>query len=317
MPSGRGAADEVPSTQRAPRGLGARLEWPPGRCEVVEVVEAVVTVPGAEPFSAPGAGERARIGLVVTHGFTASPVDTRGLGQHLAAEGYRVEVPLLPGHGTHHRDLGRTRYADWIGALERTVTSLRSGGAEAVVLVGHSLGATLSLDLASRDPSAPIAGVVAINAQLLDRTGALARLTPVLQYLAPYVPRDLAGLPTDDIAKPGVSEQAYATVPAKAARSLLVELPRIRAQLAALTAPLLVAVSPQDHTVDPANSRELATLAGSVDVEELRCERSYHVPLIDYDAALLTEAVVAFVARVGDAGARPEHEHPRSRPTEG
>jgi carboxylesterase len=105
-------------------------------------------------------------------------------------------------------------------------------------------------------------------------------------------------MPSDDIAKPGVEEGAYGTVSARAVQSLLVELPRIREQLPSLTAPLLVAWSPQDHTVDPAGSILLQELVGSADVTEVRCERSYHVPQLDYDAEMLAEAIVDFVARV-------------------
>src|SRR5690606_28550399 len=85
------------------------------------VADAVVSIEGAEPWSAAGTGERARTGVVVLHGFTGNPNSTRPLGERLAAEGYRVEVPRLPGHGTDVRDLGRTRYADWVAAAEEVV----------------------------------------------------------------------------------------------------------------------------------------------------------------------------------------------------
>jgi carboxylesterase len=259
-------------------------------------VDAVVTIPGAEPWSARGEGERAKVGVVVVHGFTANPLGTRPLGQRIAAEGYTVEVPCLPGHGTTIRDFGRSRYADWYRALEHTVDHL-APGCDRIVLVGHSMGGTLSLDLASRRP-AGIAGVVAINAQVSQPVQPLAKVAPILQYLLPYVPRDLGGLPGNDIAKPGVEEGAYAFVSAKAAQSLIVELPRIRQQLPSLTAPLLVAWSPQDHSVPPENSVVLQELAGSEDVTEVRCERSYHVAQLDYDAEMLGQAIVGFIGRV-------------------
>jgi carboxylesterase len=259
-------------------------------------VDAVVTIPGAEPWSARGEGARGQVGVVVTHGFTANPLGTRPLGQRLAAEGYTVEVPCLPGHGTNFRDLGRSRYADWYGALEHVVDHLASG-CDRIVLVGHSMGGTLSLDLASRRPD-DVAGVVAINAQVSDPVQPLAKLAPVLQYVLPYLPRDLAGLPSDDIAKPGVEEGAYATISARAAQSLIEQLPRIRRQLPSLTAPLLVAWSPQDHSVPPENSIVLQELVGSSDVTALRCDRSYHVPQLDYDADKLATAIAGFVARV-------------------
>lgn len=259
------------------------------------MVDAVVDAEVA-PLSLPGRGERAAVGVVVTHGFTGNPRATRPLGRALAGAGYRVEVPRLPGHGTHHRDLGATRYADWYGEVDAAVTRLGTE-CERIVLVGHSMGGTISLDLAARRPD-DVTAVVPICAQVLDRTEFLARIAPLLQHVIPYVPRDLAGLPTDDIARPGVDEGAYAMVPAKAAQSILRELPRIRATLPTLRQPVLVVSAPNDRTVDPRNSRHIVELLAGTDVRELVCERSYHVVPLDYDAELLTERVLDFVRDV-------------------
>lgn len=259
-------------------------------------VEAVVSIPGAEPWSAAGSGERGAVGVIVTHGFTGNPASTRPLGQRLAAEGFSVEVPVLPGHGTDHHDLARTRYSDWVGAVERLVDHLRPR-LEYLILVGHSMGGTLSLDIASRRPT-EIDAVVSINAPLTDRGGLLATLSPLLQYLVPSVPRGLAGMPPNDVARPGVRELAYDRVPARAAHSLLVELPRIRAQLLDLTQPLLVVRSLVDHTVPPRDGLELQELVGSADVREMLCERSYHVVMLDHDGPAVEAAVVEFVTDV-------------------
>ena len=77
---------------------------------------------------------------------------------------------------------------------------------------------------------------------------------------------------------------------------MIAELPRVRSQLLDLVQPLLVIRSPADHTVPPDNSTELVELVGSGDVRELVCDRSFHIPQIDYDAEKVEEAVVAFVA---------------------
>ncbi|MFA9429255.1 alpha/beta hydrolase [Egicoccus sp. AB-alg2] len=257
-------------------------------------MDAIVSIEGAEPWTSRGTGERADIGIVVTHGFTGNPLATRPIGQWFAAEGYAVEVPLLPGHGTSVRDLGATRYADWYDALSRTVDHL-AGGCSRIVLVGHSMGGTLSLDYASAHPDR-VAAVAVVNPQVSDPIQPLAKVAPVLQYLLPYLPRDLAGLPSNDIARPGVAEGAYPLVSARAAQSLISQLRRIRAQLVDLTQPLFVAWSPDDHTVPAENAKNLQQLVASVDVATLVCERSYHLPQLDYDAERLRGALLEFVA---------------------
>jgi carboxylesterase len=254
------------------------------------------TIEGAEAWSATGEGARGRIGVAVVHGFTGNPNSTRPVAERLHREGYTVEVPLLPGHGTTVKDMARTRYADWRGEVERVLDDL-AGRCDQIVLVGLSMGGTLALDLAGARAE-DVAGVVAINAQLLDPEQVLAKVAPILQYVAPIVPRELAGLPSDDIAKPGADERAYAKVPAKAAQSLIRELPRVRAQLLDVRAPVLVAYAPQDHSVPARNSQAIREYLGTSDVTELVLERSYHVATLDYDAELLEDAIVAFVERV-------------------
>lgn len=254
---------------------------------------------GAEEWSSPGADSD--VGVVVVHGFTTNPVSTRPLGEAIAAHGYAVEVPRLPGHGTHWRDLARTRYADWRRKVEATFEDL-AGRCRAVVLVGHSMGGTISLDIAARrcrsGRAEPLAGVAVINAQVLDRTDPLARANVVLQHLIPAAPRHLVRLPPNDIARPGADERAYMMVPAKAGYSVQRELPRVRRSLPDVTVPVLVAWSPQDHTVPPRNSRAIAELVGTGDVDELRLDRCYHVAQLDHEADLLADRIVAFVGRV-------------------
>jgi carboxylesterase len=259
-----------------------------------------VAVPGAEPLSARGSGARGATGVVVVHGFTANPVGTRPLGQRLAAAGYSVEVPLLPGHGTSPRDLATTRYDDWRGTVENALDTL-ARGCDTLVLVGHSMGGSITLDLAASGRHR-LAGAVAVNALVLERRELLARLAPLLQYVVPFVPRDAAGMPSDDLAKPGVDEHAYAWVSARAAQSFIAQLPRIRQGLASITCPVLVATSPEDHTVDPANGAAIVEgLTAATRVETVTCTRSYHVPLLDYDAEMLEEQILTFVGAVSGA----------------
>jgi carboxylesterase len=252
-------------------------------------------IPGAEPWSSRGSGKRAAVGIVVVHGFTGCPVSTRPLGERLAESGFAVEVPRLPGHGTHVLDLVRTRYRDWREEAERVFHDLKSR-TQACLLVGLSMGGTLVLDMATQLRG--VAGVVSINAQVLERDDIGSRLAPVLSKLIPVAPAGLAGLAKNDCAN-GADEKAYPWVAPGAGYSMLRELPRIRSQLKWLRVPALVAYSPQDHSVDPENSRAILRSLGSTDVKELRLERSYHVATLDFDLDLLVSEIGAFADRVG------------------
>lgn len=245
-------------------------------------------IAGAEAWSSPGHGPRARAGVLLVHGFTGCPVTMRPLGEALAERGFAIEVPRLPGHGTHVRDMLHTRYPDWRGEVERVLASLQKR-VDRVVMVGLSMGGTIVLDIASR--GAPVSGVVSINAPMLNRTdiGSRISLWPLTEILFPLVPGSFAGLACNDGAKPGIDEKAYRFLPTASGNSLLRELPRIRGQLASLRIPALIAYSLQDHSVPPQNSKAILRMIGSEDVTELPLERSYHLATLDYDFELLLE----------------------------
>ncbi|HEY3497470.1 MAG TPA: alpha/beta fold hydrolase [Polyangiaceae bacterium] len=256
--------------------------------------------PAKEPWSSPGTGERARTGIALIHGFTGSPVSLRPLAEMLASAGFSVELPRLPGHGTTWRDMIPTRYDDWRAHVVATVKGLRAR-TDRVVLLGLSMGGTLSLDVASGG-GADVAGVISINAQILDRQGVIVKLGPYLEKVLPLVPASLAGLIRNDIAKPHTPEHAYAWVPSAAGNSLLRALPRVRGQLAHVPCPVLVMYSPNDHSVSPANSRALLRLIRCPELDELVLERSYHVATLDYDQELILERAIQFADRLRNVG---------------
>lgn len=251
----------------------------------------------AHPWSAKGHGARARVGIVVSHGFTGNPSSVRPYGEALAERGFRVEVPRLPGHGTHVLDMVKTRYDDWRAEVAASRDRLLRD-CDVVVLAGLSMGATIVLDLTGAEPSR-VAGCIAINPAVLDREGLVAKLAPLIARAVPVIPAAAAGLAENDVAKPGGDERAYSWVPTKAAGSLMDALPRVRRQLSGCKVPLLIAYSPQDHSVPCANALAVRDLVGpGGDVQTLPLERSFHVATLDWDLDLLVERSVAFADRV-------------------
>jgi carboxylesterase len=247
--------------------------------------------PGAEPVSREGSGALASVGILLVHGFTGSPTSLRPLCDLLSKRGFAVEMPLLPGHGTAPRDLLPFRYADWRAEALSALEKLRAR-TKHVIAVGLSMGGTLVLDLAS---SARMTGAVTINAQILDRGGAVVKLAPLIEKLVPLAPASAAGLTKNDIKKGG-DENAYDWVAAAAGNSLVRALPEVRARLKDLTVPLLVIYSRDDHSVPTANSKAIPGLVGTKpeDVTVLELQDSYHVATLDNDLPLLDERIASF-----------------------
>ncbi len=249
--------------------------------------------PLAEPFSAPAqpdlTGGR-RIGVLLSHGFTGQPASMKPWGETLAAQGYAVEVPRLPGHGTTWQEMNKTTWADWYGEVTRAFEKL-SAENDVVVVGGLSMGAALVLRLAADHPDR-IAGVVVVNPAVATKRLDV-KLLPVLKHLVPSFP----GI-ANDIKKPGVEEYGYTKTPLKAAHSMMSAWPPLVADLPKITAPVLYFRSTEDHVVDEKSQPLITGKISSRDVTVVPLDNSYHVATIDNDAEKIYADSAAFIARV-------------------
>jgi carboxylesterase len=84
---------------------------------------------GAEAFAFPGGD----VGVLLLHGFTGSPQGLRPWGEALRDDGHTILCPLLPGHGTHVKDLAGARAADWTAASQAALDDL-AGQCRTVVI---------------------------------------------------------------------------------------------------------------------------------------------------------------------------------------
>jgi carboxylesterase len=245
--------------------------------------QATPVMPGAEPFEL-GDGP---VGVLLCHGFTGTPQSMRPWGEHLAAAGFTVRCPLLPGHGTRWQDANASTEEDWYDALSTALDELLTR-CPTVVLAGLSMGGTLALRLAERRPD-DVAALVLVNPSLLTERRDAA-LLPVIARLTP------AWAPiASDIKKQGTTELAYRRLPTRAALSLRRLWVAVRADLGEVRAPLLVFRSTVDHVVEPASTRLLLTGVGSTDVTEVLLTDSFHVATLDNDAPRLFAGSVEWI----------------------
>lgn len=229
------------------------------------------------------------VGVLVLHGFTGNPQSMRPLAQAFAAAGYGVEMPLLAGHGTVIEDMLPTGWSDWSADAEAAFERI-AARSEKVVIAGLSMGGSLTLWLAQRHPEA--AGIICINPALTGPEG----VTELLDAAIAEGQEVMDGIGSD-VADPDSPESAYNGTPLRPLRSMLGALEGVRSGLGALTTPLLLFTSPQDHVVPPSDSDLLAaSVAGPV--ERVSCDRSYHVATIDYDKDLIIERSLQFVEKV-------------------
>ena len=241
-------------------------------------------MPGAEPFAADGGS----VGVVLSHGFTGATQSMRPWAEALAAAGFAVELPRLPGHGTRWQDMNDTRWPDWYGEVERAFDRLRARCTE-VFAAGLSMGGTLVLRLAEQRGT-EVAGLVLVNPSLATDRLDIKLVLPVLHRVVP----SLKGIGSD-IKKPNTTELAYDRTPLRAMHSLTKLWGLTRADLGRITAPMLLYRSAEDHVVEPVSSRVLIAGAPAGSVEERVLADSYHVATLDNDAPTIFAGSVEWI----------------------
>lgn len=254
---------------------------------------SVDLLPDAEPLiieARPELTGGVRIGVLLSHGFTGQPASMKPWARALAARGYGVSVPRLPGHGTRWQDLNATTYDQWYAEADRAFEEI-SRAHDVVVLAGLSMGGSLVLRLAEEHPGR-IAGIMLVNPAVATRRLDV-KFLPVLKHLVGAFP----GI-ASDIKKPGTDENGYTRTPLKAAHSMMVGWRSVVANLDKVTAPVIYFHSREDHVVDDLSEQLIVAGVASTDVTVVPLEDSYHVATLDNDLPKIIEDSLEFVARV-------------------
>lgn len=246
---------------------------------------------GAEPFAVDGDGDAGRTGVLVSHGFTGTPQSMRPWAEHLAAQGYSVRLPLLPGHGTTWQEMNGTTWTDWYSEVRRGYDELAER-CDTVFACGLSMGGALVTRLAedlAGQPSSKLGGLVLVNVAY----GTMRRDASLARYLT-WAVRSRPGIGSD-IKKAGVTELSYARMPMRAFVSLQALWRLVIADLGKITVPILYFRSAEDHVVDALSGKLLHGGATSTTVREVSLPNSYHVATIDNDAELIFNGSVEFI----------------------
>lgn len=247
-----------------------------------------------------GTGDRASIGVILTHGFTSAPANLNWQADHLHAQGYTTYTPRLFAHATDPHHLQRARAEDWLADM-LDAYYLLDGLCDQIVLVGHSMGGVLSLIVAANRPVCGVVGL-AVPSYIADWR---VRWGHWLRFVRPMYPIALEEsyevMMRDQQAQRGlpiVGRYGYTDWSTMALRQLYRAIDMMLEELPKVAVPVLLINSSNDQTVPLDAAERIARHATHTDVERLTITRSGHGLPTDVDRDEVYEKTAAFIARI-------------------
>ena len=236
-------------------------------------------IQGAESFLLEGNS----VGILMCHGFLGTPQSMSDLGQAIAAHGYTVSCPRLPGHGTHFKDLERFSSNDWFARIERAYMELKES-CSTIFVIGQSMGGTLTLDLASRYDD--ITGIMLLNPAIDIPAFEIYREGSASSYVDEDKP---------DIKKTDAVEITYSEAPIKAYHELLRYMDTVEPKLTDIHCPVMAFQSIDDHVVPPSNTDYILGKVQSGTKQKFELQDSYHIASMDHDLKFIIEKSIGFI----------------------
>ena len=241
-------------------------------------------MPGAEPIFI-NQGEK---GFLFLHGFTGSPYEGRDFAEYFGQRGYTVWVPLLPGHGTHPRDLLQVTWQDWYLKAREQLARLQRQ-CKKVVVVGQSMGGALALHLAAHnrvDALVTLAGFVFLKDWRI-------KLLPMARNFIRYQHKSKGPDIRSQQAKR--KSASYLKYPVQSVAQLMQLIDHVRDDLMDVHVPLFLIHSRQDHVVPYENMNYIFNHVSSKMKQTLTVENSFHIISVDYDKEMIFQAIEKFV----------------------
>jgi len=242
-------------------------------------------------------------GVLLVHGFTATPECLESLRQPLENAGFVVEAPLLAGHGTRVSDLRKTRWRDWYDSVLPAYRSLEKK-TESVCVAGLSLGGLVALKLAQE---MTVRRLALMATPILFRGFVMNRLLPLiagsfLRHLYPYQPKFFGPAINDPKGKKAF--KSYKLMPVSSIQEIVRFQEDVRPKLSLVKAPTLIIHSPKDTTSPYESMSYLEKNLGSKSVKTVTLKTSNHVLTLDYEKELVAREVVRFFKESGGKTSR-------------
>jgi esterase/lipase len=241
-------------------------------------------------------GKSKDVGILLSHGYMAAPLEVKELALYLGKMGFWVYVPRLKGHGTSPDDLAIRSYQDWMASIDRGYAII-SSICKKVVAGGFSTGAGLALHLAARIEE--VAGVFAVAAPLTLKDFS-SKFAPAVDMWNRMMDRTYKVGPKKEFVenKPENPHINYFRNPISGVREIERLMDDLEPKLQNLNMPALIVQSRRDPVVDPKGSKKIFERLGSRDKEYILFNFDRHGILLGEGAHKVYKVIGEFVKQI-------------------
>ena len=205
----------------------------------------------SEPLSMPYFKRKGEHGVLLIHGFCASPYEMLPVAHVLEDNGFTVYAARVAGHGVNMDALIKTSYIDWYNSLAAPFSALKRS-CRSVTVIGQSNG-----------------GLLACATALYNNIDALCLLAPAfkvripgfslvkyLKHVIKYVPRNLHG-----------EERLYnySAFPVKSMCDMMILQNEVIKSAEKINIPVMLTVSRNDVLISPAKAIDIFSAMASLD----------------------------------------------------
>ena len=226
------------------------------------------------------------VGVLLVHGFTASPTELRPLGDHLHQAGFSVSGIRLAGHGTRVADLACTVSSDWYDSVLAGYGEL-ADRCEHIVAIGLSMGGVLCCQLAVEHP---IAGLCLL-APSFEVRSRLLFFAPWLRFLIRQWSKSQASIDYYQHHR----LFSYPAMPVAALAELYRLIRHVRPLIPQIKIPCRIFMGLRDNTVVPESAFALYNALGSQRKGLVLLPDSNHILTVEPDAPRLFASVLHFI----------------------
>ena len=230
------------------------------------------------------------VGILLSHGFCSTAQEMFELSNFLHEKnGYTTFSVLLAGHGTSPADLAQTDMIDWYKSVKEGYDLLRERCSK-IILIGHSMGATLSLLLAANEP---VDGIVTMCAPVKVEYFAQDYLFLIADLLK-YFPRrkeEIALMEKHNLLNYRVSSL-------KAVDHLLDLMEIAREEIHKVTAPIFTITAGKDERVPLYNAEKIRSQVNSSIKEDYFASNSHHTILYGPEKKEVMDKIKQFIESI-------------------